>query len=195
MLDSAGWVAGADRRTPPFRAERGNVPARHSVCGWRRVRRCASATSDSSPTGIALRSCRYASNCSAAWRKCLLRWDHRPPIRTTHSGTVLSAAGSCASSNGSPPRNCCFAHRLNQTAVPLERLNLCSHPRLLLVLRRARGLRVSSGQNPSDASISRLHVSPLRATTSLHPASRPPASARFSLFLIPRHPFRPMQST
>src|SRR3954465_4077481 len=135
---------------------------------------CASATSDSSPTATALRSCRCASNCSAAQRRCLLRRHHRPPIRTTHSGTVLSAAGSCASSNGSPPRNSCFARHLNQTAAPLERLNLCSPPRPILVLRHARGLFVSSGQNPSDASLSCLHISPLTATASLHPASRPP---------------------
>jgi hypothetical protein len=127
--------------------------------------------------------------------KTLLRWHRRPPIRTTHSGTVLSAAEPCASSNGSPPRNSCFARHLNQTAAPLERLNLCSHSRLLLVLRRAHRLLVSPGQNPSDASLSRLHVSPRRATPPLHPAFKPPHPTRLSLFLIPRHPLRPMQST
>src|SRR6266567_6622585 len=83
---------------------------------------CASATSDSSPTATALRSCRCASNCSAAQRRCLLRWHHRPLIRTTHSGTVLSAAQPCASSNGSPLRNSCFARHLNQISAPLEPL-------------------------------------------------------------------------
>src|ERR1700722_742386 len=149
---------------------------------------CASATSDSSPTATALRACRYASNCSADHRKTQLRRHHRPPIRTTHSGTVLPAAQPCALSNGSPLRNSCFARHLNQTAAPLERLNLSSHPRLLLVLRRARGLLASSEQNPSDASFSRLHVSSLRAKASLHPASRPPGFPQFSLFLIHQHP-------
>src|ERR1700732_3610921 len=81
---------------------------------------CASVTSDSSPTAIALRFCHYAANCLAAQKRYLLRQHHRPPIRTTHSGTALSAAQPCASSNGSPPRNSCSARHLNQTGTQHE---------------------------------------------------------------------------
>ena len=87
---------------------------------------CASATSDSSPTATALRSCRYASNCSAAQRRSLLRRHHRPPIRLIHSGTAQSAAQPCASSNGSPLRNSCFALHLNQNGTQHEDLSTSS---------------------------------------------------------------------
>ena len=87
---------------------------------------CASATSVSSPTATALRSCRYASNSSAAQRRSLLRRRHRPPIRLTHSGTARSAAQPCASSNGSPLRNSCFARHLNQTGARHEALSTSS---------------------------------------------------------------------
>ena len=58
--------------------------------------------------------------------KTQLRRHHRPPIRTTHSGTARSAAAPCASSNGSPPRNSCFALHLNQTGTPHEPLSTSS---------------------------------------------------------------------
>ena len=71
----------------------------------------------------ALLSCRYASNCSAAQRGSLLRQHHRPQIRLIHSGTAQPAAQPCASSNGSPLRNSCFARPLNQTGVQHEALS------------------------------------------------------------------------
>ena len=55
-----------------------------------------------------------------------LRRHHRPPIRLTHSGTARSAAEPCASSNGSPPRNSCFALHLNQTGAQHEALSTSS---------------------------------------------------------------------
>jgi hypothetical protein len=81
---------------------------------------CASATSDSSPTLSALRCCRCACDYSADHSKTQLRRRHRPQIRLIHSGTVQSAAEPCASSNGSLPRNSCFARRLNRTGAQHE---------------------------------------------------------------------------
>jgi hypothetical protein len=52
--------------------------------------------------------------------KTQLRRRHRPQIRLIHSGTVQSAAEPCASSNGSLPRNSCFARRLNRTGAQHE---------------------------------------------------------------------------
>src|SRR5450631_3452416 len=74
-------------------------------------------TSDSSPTGIALRCCRCAFDCSAAQRKRQCRQLNRPPKRLTHSGTARSAAEPCTSSKGSPLRNSCFALHRNQTGA------------------------------------------------------------------------------
>src|ERR1700722_14768816 len=87
---------------------------------------CASATSDSSPTGTALLGCRCACDYSADHSKAQLRRHQRPQIRSIHSGTALSAVEPCASSNGSPPRNSCFALHLNQTATPHEALSTSS---------------------------------------------------------------------
>jgi hypothetical protein len=84
-------------------------------------------------------------------QKTPLRRHHRPPIRFTHSGTAQSAAEPCTSSNGSPPRNSCFALHLNQTGAPHEALFPSS---ALHVLRRARRSLVSSGQNPRMPAIS-----------------------------------------
>ena len=83
---------------------------------------CASATSDSSPTGTAQLCCRCASDYSADHSKTQLRRHHRPQIRLIHSGTVQSAVEPCASSNGSLPRNSCFGHRRNQTGTQHEAL-------------------------------------------------------------------------
>ena len=58
--------------------------------------------------------------------KTLLRRHHRPPIRLTHSGTAQSAAEPCASSNGSPLPNSCFALHLNQTGAQHEALSTSS---------------------------------------------------------------------
>ena len=86
----------------------------------------ASATSASSPTVNALRCCRCACNCSADHRNTQPRRPHHPPIRPTHSGTAQSAAEPCASSNGSLPRNSCFALHLNQTSAQHEALSTSS---------------------------------------------------------------------
>ena len=88
---------------------------------------CASATSASSPTGNAPLSCRSASNCSAAQSNidCFGGITvHRSAL--THSGTVRSAVAPCTSSNGSPPRNSCFALHLNQTGAQHEPLSTSS---------------------------------------------------------------------
>ena len=86
---------------------------------------CASATSASSPTATALRCCRCAFNCSATQRRCCSAsiTVHRSD---THSGTAQSAVEPCASSNGSPPRNSCFARHLNQTDALHEALSTSS---------------------------------------------------------------------
>jgi hypothetical protein len=87
---------------------------------------CASATSDSSPTGTALRCCRCACDYSADHSKTQLRRQPRPQIRLIHSGTVQSAAEPCGSSNGSLPRNSCFGHRHNQSGTQHEALSKSS---------------------------------------------------------------------
>ena len=84
---------------------------------------CASATSGSSPTATALRACLCAFGFSAAQRRWLLRQHHRPSIGLTRSGTARSAAQPCASSNGSPLRNSCFALHLNQISAQHEDLS------------------------------------------------------------------------
>ena len=123
----------------------------------------------------------------------LLRRHHRPPIRPTHSGTAQSAAEPCASSNGSPPRNSCFALHLNQTGAPHERsIHILG---TLPVLRRVRGLLVSSGQNRSDRQSLQPPVQPSASLRPLHPTFRPSTSTQLSLLLIPLHPLRPIQST
>src|ERR1035437_3079866 len=83
---------------------------------------CASATSDSSPTGTALLCCRCACGCSADHSKTQLRRHRRPQIRLIHSGTAQSAAEPCASSNGSPLPNSCFAPHLTQNGALHEHL-------------------------------------------------------------------------
>jgi hypothetical protein len=83
---------------------------------------CASATSDSSPTGTALRCCRCACDYSADHSKTQLRRHHRSRIRLMHFGTVQSAAEPCGSSNGSLLPNSCFDHHHNQTSTQHEAL-------------------------------------------------------------------------
>src|SRR5664279_4455851 len=85
---------------------------------------CAYATSDSSPTVNAPRCCRGAFSCSAARRERQLRRLNHLPKRLTHSGTARSAEAPCASSNGSPLPNSCFAHHLNQTSAQHEALSI-----------------------------------------------------------------------
>ena len=49
---------------------------------------------------------------------------HHPPIRLTHSGAAQSAVELCTSSNGSPPRNSCFAASLATSTRPMRRMKL-----------------------------------------------------------------------
>src|SRR5665213_3376652 len=83
---------------------------------------CASATSDSSPTGTALLCCRCAFDCSADQRRRQLRKLNRLLKRLTHSGTAQSAAEPCTLSNGSLPPNSCFAPHFNQNGTQHEAL-------------------------------------------------------------------------
>ena len=69
-----------------------------------------------------LRYCRSASNGSAAQRKTQRRQMNRLRKRSTHSGTAPSAAEPCASSNGSPLPNSCFAPHLNRNGALHEPL-------------------------------------------------------------------------
>src|ERR1700677_1663883 len=87
---------------------------------------CASATSASSPTGTVLRCCHCAYYCSGDHSKTQLRRHHRPQIRLIHSGTAQSAAEPCASLNGSPLPNSCFAPHLNQNGALHEPLSTSS---------------------------------------------------------------------
>src|SRR5580658_4002751 len=86
----------------------------------------AYATSDSSPTATAQLCCRTAFDCSVDHSKTQLHRPHHPPIRLVHSGTVQSAAHPCASSNGSPLRDSCFARHRNQTGARHEDLSTSS---------------------------------------------------------------------
>src|ERR1035437_391679 len=85
---------------------------------------CASATSGSSQTGNAPSCCRSAVSCSAARRERQLRRLNHLSKGLTHSGTARSAEAPCASSNGSPPPNSCFAHHRNQTSAQHEALSI-----------------------------------------------------------------------
>jgi hypothetical protein len=74
-------------------------------------------------------------------------------------------------------------------------MKLYPHPRPLPVLRRTHGSLVSSGQNPSHASLSSVHIRPRRTNMLLHPDLQSSNAAQLSLCLIPLHLFRPIQST
>ena len=162
-----------------------------SICC--RLASCASATSDSSPTATALLCCRCAFDYSAAQSTWLLRQHHRPPTRLTHSGAAQSAVEPCVSSNGSPPRNSCFAHHLNQTDAPHEAPSTSSasarasaHTRIPCLF-RPRPLGCQPLQRPTKASASQ-HSAPSG------PSSHPTLT-QLSLYLIPLHLLRPIQST
>ena len=58
--------------------------------------------------------------------KTQLHQQSRPPIGPTRSGIAQSVAEPCASSNGSPLHNCCFALHLNQTSALHEALSISS---------------------------------------------------------------------
>ena len=61
---------------------------------------------------------------SAARRERQLRRLNHLSKGLTHSGTARSAEAPCASSNGSPPPNSCFAHHLNQISAQHEALSI-----------------------------------------------------------------------
>ena len=86
----------------------------------------ASATSASSLTGNAPRCCHYAVSCCMAHSKMRLRPHHLPQISLIHSGTAQCVVEPCASSNGSPLHNSCFALHLNQTGAQHEPLSTSS---------------------------------------------------------------------
>src|SRR5277367_5964500 len=145
---------------------------------------CAYATSDALPTATALLYCRFAFDSSATQRRWLLRQHHHPPIRLTQSGTAQSAVEPCTWSNGSPPRNSCFARHLHQTDALHEAL---STPSTSARASGTGGSLVSSGQNPSHASLSNVHIRLQRANMMLHPALQSSDAAQLSLCLIPLH--------
>ena len=155
----------------------------------------AFATSDSLPTGNALRSCRYACNCSAVQSGELLGRHQRTPKARTHSGTAQSAGELCTSSSGSLLRNSCFAHRLNQTGAPLEPLfPLSSSTRApartqIPCLIRPKPLARQSLQTPHLASESHADVSSglqtIRSYPNLpvpHPAEPAQTDAKYIAF-------------
>jgi hypothetical protein len=74
-------------------------------------------------------------------------------------------------------------------------MNLGSHPRLLRVLRRARGLLASSEQNPSDTSLSTLYIRSRQVNRLPQPPLKSSDTAQLCLCLIPLHPLRPIQNT
>jgi hypothetical protein len=153
---------------------------------------CASVTSDSSPTAIALRFCHYAANFSAAQKRYLLRQHHRPPTEP------LTLELSCLRRSHARRRTAlrrATPAPLATSTRPVRSMKVYSHPRPLFALRRARGFFASSGQNPSDPSLSRLYIGHRRTAAPRHPAARPPDPAQLGLSLIPLHPFRPIQST
>ena len=69
------------------------------------------------------------------------------------------------------------------------------YPRPLPVLRRAHRFVVPIGQDPSDAGLSSLQISPHPATAPLHPAFTQTHPTQLRLFLIPLHQRRPIQNT
>ena len=153
---------------------------------------CASATSDSSPTVNAPRCCRCACDCWADHSKTQLRSHHRPPISLIHSGTVHSAAEPCASSNGSLPRNSCFARRLNRTGAQHEVL-LTSSVTARASARTRILCRIWSVwlgwlflQPSTDASLCCFFEH--RTVEAAHPT-------QLGRCLIPPHPTGPIQST
>jgi hypothetical protein len=74
-------------------------------------------------------------------------------------------------------------------------MKLYRHPRPLPLLRRIRRLLRFFDQNPSHASLSCPHITPGEPRQSLPPAFNLFDAAQHRLFLIPRHPLRPIQST
>src|ERR1022692_4158823 len=139
---------------------------------------CASATSDSSPTGTVLRCCRCAFDCSAAQWKGQLRPHHRPPARLTRSGTVQSAAEPCALSNGSPRLNSSFAHHRNQTGALHESQSTASALARALArtqipcLNWPRLVRYRSLHLPHDPSVRRFPTQFIHPSGSSYPLQR-----------------------
>src|SRR5450631_1821411 len=149
---------------------------------------CVSATSVSSPIATAPRSCRCACSCSAEYCKTQLHRHHSPQIRLIHSGTARSAVEPCASSNGSPLRNSCFAHHLNQTNVQHEALSISS------ILARAPArvwIPCLVHRRHSNASLSSLHFGPWRGPCAVPSRHQTNGYTQLCLFLTPLHPLRP----
>ena len=63
-------------------------------------------------------------------------------------------------------------------------MKLYPHLRTLPALRRARGFLVSSGPNPSHASLSSPHITPWEAAALSHPVFSPFDPTQLSLLLI-----------
>jgi hypothetical protein len=74
-------------------------------------------------------------------------------------------------------------------------MKLHLHPRLLFVLRHARGFLVSSGQHILDAGPSNSYIRLWRTNMPLHPAIQSPDDPQLSRCLIPPQPFIPIQTT
>src|SRR5271168_1733410 len=145
---------------------------------------CAYATSDSLPTATALLCCRCAFDSSATQRRWLLRQNHLPPIRLTHSGTAQSAVEPCTSSNGSPPRNSCFAPHLNHTDPLHEALSTSPNP-----VRASARTRIPCLFPPKPFGCQPLQR-PQKASASQPAAPSGPQSsdtAQLTLCLIPLH--------
>src|SRR5664279_1757580 len=139
---------------------------------------CASATSDSSPTGIAQRCCRCAFSGSAGQSKGRLRQHHRPPKRLTHSGSAQSAVEPCTSSNGSPRLNSCFAHHRNQTGALHESQSTASALARALArmqipcLNWPRLVRYRPLQLPHDPSVRRFQAQFIHQSGRSYPLQR-----------------------
>jgi len=119
-------ISGADR-----------VLAKHSTCFQKAS--CAFATSDSSPTAAAPRSCRFAFICSARRRR--QSNTYQAAKTQVIFGSAQNVVDRCRSSRGLllprsnfvllPPRHCCRMKRLSTTrnfCVPQHAQSLCALP-------------------------------------------------------------------
>src|SRR5271155_1874266 len=89
----------------------------------------ASATSATSQTANGLCCCRSACSFSPAHRTSLLETHPLPQTILTRTGTALSAAEPCMSSNDSPRPNFCFVPRLDTSTPHEPATTLSNHPR------------------------------------------------------------------
>ena len=113
------------------------VLAKHSTCFQKAS--CAFATSDSSPTADAPRSCRFAFICSARRRR--QSNTYQAAKTQVIFGSAQNVVDRCRSSRGLllprsnfvllPPRHCCRMKRLSTTrnfCVPQHAQSLCALP-------------------------------------------------------------------